>query len=51
MADEDKEYAAAEDNGSSSISHAEEEKQLPPEAKSKYTDVKLRPGVAPIKTQ
>ena len=46
MADE-----VAGDERESSVSYAEEEKQLQSEAISKDTGVKLRPGVAPIKTQ
>lgn len=52
MADEVAGCPAAENNSnSSSVPNAEEEKQLQPEAISKDADVKLRPGVAPIKTQ
>lgn len=51
MADEVTGCVAAEDNGGSSASNSEEEKQLQSEATSKVADVKLRPGVAPIKTQ
>ena len=46
MADE-----VAGENGESSLSNTEKEEQLEPEVISKDADVKLRPGVAPIKTQ
>ena len=44
-------FPSAGEERESSVSNAEEEKQLQPEAISKDADVKLRPGVAPIKTQ
>jgi len=51
MADEVAGFPSAGENGENSVSSTEEEKQLQPEAISKDADVKLRPGVAPIKTQ
>ena len=51
MADEVAGFPSAREKRESSVSYAEEEKQLQSEAISKDTDVKLRPGVAPIKTQ
>ena len=51
MADEVAGFPPAGENEESSVSNTEEEVQLEPEAISKEFDVKLRPGVAPIKTQ
>lgn len=52
MADEVAGFPSAGEKRESSVSlYAEEEKQLQSEAISKDTDLKLRPGVAPIKTQ
>ena len=51
MADESAGFPSAGEKRESSVSYAEEEKQLQSEAISKDSDVKLRPGVAPIKTQ
>lgn len=51
MADEVAGFPSAGGNGESPVSSTEEEKQLQPEAISKDADVKLRLGVAPIKTQ